>query len=64
MKKLSYEFNWTHNFDNWNTAHTSKLLEIAKSRILELEETIVNNQLETTDFSEANKLISLIKSKK
>ena len=63
-QKITYTFNWSDNFETWNVPNIIKMLEVARSKAIELSANLVEKQLETTTFAEAKDVISKIRSMK
>jgi hypothetical protein len=63
-QKITYTLNWSDNFETWNIPNIIKMLETARSKAIELTDNLVEKQLETTTFAEANEVLSKIRSMK
>lgn len=62
--KITYTFNWSDSLKTWNIPNIIKMPEIARSKAIELTDNLVEKQLETTTFAEANEALSKIRSMK
>lgn len=57
MKKITYTVSWSEQPENWNIPGAIKLLEIARSKAIELEK----KKLEESSFKETQQLIERIR---
>ena len=57
MNKITYTVSWTERPENWNIPGAIKLLEIARTKALELEQ----KKLEETSLKETQLLIERVR---
>lgn len=62
--KITYTINWSDSLESWNIPNIMRMLETARIKAIELKENLVEKQLETTTFAEANEVLSKIRSMK
>jgi len=62
-KKITYTVSWTQDPDSWDIPNTVKLLEQARSKAVEAQSQLIEQQLANGNFALANDLIHKIKAK-
>ena len=62
-KKITYTVSWTQHPGTWNIPDTVKLLEQARTKAIEAQSQLIEQQLAGGDFALANDLLHKIKAK-
>jgi hypothetical protein len=62
-KKITYTVSWTQDPGSWDIPNTVKLLEQARSKAVEAQSQLIEQQLANGNFALANDLIHKIKAK-